>query len=285
MLYFLAVAVGMMLPQTQADDNKLLQGKWKVITVLENGKSLNEQEIATQLVADGHFNVDGLVISFLPPGQFEPKKIPFVIDSKVDPKTIDLMGTSKIGPTGIYLLSGDSLMLLFPGVNEKTRPADFSNNVGSHRVLVVLQRVTATSNKAPVTPPVAATQTTNTSPSTVIVTQLPAVPNMTQDMKAKLVGTWGHQTDEAITYYTLNANGTFSSSVDWKSGIKNTFKSDQRASGVWSLNNGVIVVTITASTDSQLMNQVFSWRVTNLSDRNLIAVDNQGRVRYEWRVR
>ena len=71
MLNLLVMILGLCFAQTEANDNKLLQGKWKVITVLENGKSLNEQEIATQLVADGHFNVDGLVISFLPPGQFE----------------------------------------------------------------------------------------------------------------------------------------------------------------------------------------------------------------------
>jgi uncharacterized protein (TIGR03067 family) len=284
MLYLIVMTLGMLLPQTQTDDNKLLQGKWKVVTVLENGKSLTVQEIATQLVVDGVFTVDGLVISFLPPGQFQPKQIPFVIDSKVDPKTIDLMGTSKIGSTGIYLHSGDSLMLLFPGVGEKTRPADFSNNVGSHRVLIVLQRVTTTSQAKSAAVPVA-TPAANPGPSTVIVTQLPVAPTAAQDMKAKLIGTWGHQNDEAIYYYTLNADGTFSTFIDWKKGIQNVFKSDQRTSGFWSLNNGVIVATITAATDSQVLNQVFSWRVTNLSDRNLIAVDNQGKLRYEWRVR
>lgn len=287
MLHLLVTLLGLSFAQPETSDIKLLQGKWKVVTVLENGKSLTEQEIATQLVVDGYFNVDGMVISFLPPGQFETKKIPFVVNDKVDPKSIDLMGATKIGSTGIYLLSGDSLMLLFPGIGEKTRPADFSNQVGSHRVLIVLQRA-ATANKVAATPPVkplATAPVAGTTASTVIVTQLPAVPNMNQDMKARLIGTWGHQTDEAITYYTLNADGTFSTSIEWKKGIQNVFKSDQRSSGIWTLQNGVIVATITASTDPQIINQVFSWRVTNLSDRNLIAVDNQGRVRYEWRVR
>lgn len=283
MLNFLVLILGLCFAQPGADDNKLLQGKWKVVSVLENGKSLSVQEIATQLVVDGYFTVDGLVISFLPPGQFQPKQVPFVVDSKTDPKSIDLMGATKIGATGIYLLSGDSLMMLFPGVGEKTRPADFSNNPGSHRVLIVLQRVNP--NK-PVAAPVAAPATQPaTTTSTVIVTQLPPAPTAAQDMKTKLIGTWGHQSDEAIYYYTLNADGTFSTTVDWKKGIQNVFKSDQRSSGFWSLNNGVIVATITAASDSQMLNQVFSWRVTNLSDRNLIAVDNQGKMRYEWRVR
>lgn len=283
MMLFLLMLQGLCLAQTDTDDNKLLQGKWKVVTVLENGKALTEQEMATQLVVDGKFTVDGLVISFLPPGQFEPKKIPFVINSKTEPKSIDLMGAAKVGATGIYLLSGDSLMLCFPGPSEKARPADFGNTAGSNRVLVVLQRGNAAKNPAPAQPmttkPAFSPQAGTTLPN------LPPAPTVMQDMRARLIGTWGHQTEEAINYYTLNSNGTFSSTVDWKSGIKNTFKSDQRYSGTWSLNNGVVVVTITASSDSHLVNQVFSWRITNLGDRDLIAVDNQGRLRHEWKVR
>lgn len=277
-MLFLLLLQGLCLAQTEADDNKLLQGKWKVVTVLENGKALTEQEMATQLVADGYFTVDGLVISFLPPGQFEPKKIPFVLNSKASPKSIDMMGTAKVGATGIYLLSGDSLMLCFPGVSEKTRPGDFGNTAGSQRVLIVLQRANTMSKPAASQP--AVTQNTGSA-----LPKLPPAPTVMQDMRMRLIGTWGHQTEESITYYTLNADGTFSATVDWKSGIKNTFKSDQRTSGTWSLNNGVVVVTITASTDSHLLHQVFSWRITNLGDRDLIAVDNQGRLRHEWKVR
>lgn len=278
MLFFLMLLQGLCFAQADTDDNKLVQGKWKVVTVLENGKSLTEQEIATHLVADGFFSLDGLVISFLPPGQFEAKKIPFVLDSKANPKAIDLMGVNKIGATGIYLLSGDSLMLSFPGANEKARPTDFGNTVGSHRVLVVLQRASAAAK-------VAATTTPPASTATVGLPKVPPVPTVMQELRQKLIGTWGHQTDEAITYYTLNADGTFSSTIDWKSGLKNAFKSDERSSGTWTLNNGVVVVTITASTDSKMQYQVFSWRITNMGDRDIIAVDNQGRLRHEWKVR
>ena len=278
MLYFLSMLA--LLTQPAADDNKLIQGKWKVVTVLENGRSLTEQEIATKLVSDGFFTVDGLVISFLPPGQFEHKKIPFVLNSSAQPRAIDLMGTAKIGATGVYLLSGDSLMLSFPGPGEKGRPGDFGNAVGSHRVLVVLQRGaaggTATSKVAPAS---------TSSAASAGLPKLPPAPTVMQDMRQRLIGTWGHQTEESITYYTLNTDGTFSTTLDWKSGLHNTFKSDQRSSGTWDLNNGVIVATIKASTDSHLQNQVYSWRITNLGDRDLIAVDNQGRLRHEWKVR
>lgn len=105
------------------------------------------------------------------------------------------------------------------------------------------------------------------------------------EMKKKLVGTWGHQTEEAVTYYTLNADGTFSAVVDYKEGLRNAFKEDIRSSGTWRLENGVIVVTLTTSTDKNLRGQIFSWRITNMGDRDLIAVDNQGKLRHEWKVR
>jgi hypothetical protein len=34
-----------------------------------------------------------------------------------------------------------------------------------------------------------------------------------------------------------------------------------------------------------MRNQVYSWRITNLGATDLIAVDGQGRMRHEWRVR
>jgi len=99
---------------------------------------------------------------------------------------------------------------------------------------------------------------------------------------------FGALTVNLVSYHPakdLKPLASLSTTVDWKSGLKNTFKNDQRTSGTWTLNNGVIIATVTASTDSNLRYQVYSWRVTNLGDRDLIAVDNQGRLRHEWKVR
>src|SRR4051812_8182872 len=51
-----------------------LQGKWKVAAVFEDGNSLSERDIATQLFANGMITIDGPVISFLAPGSFESRK-------------------------------------------------------------------------------------------------------------------------------------------------------------------------------------------------------------------
>jgi uncharacterized protein (TIGR03067 family) len=301
MLHLMALLCTFALPVQPTDDTKAMQGRWKIVTVLENGKTLTEQEIATHMVADGSFTVDGLVINLLPPGQFTPKAIPFVLNSTTEPKSIDLMGTTKIGSKGIYLLSGDSLMLSLPSPTQNIRPTDFGNTPGSGRVLIVLNRVRGTSTPAAaVTPTPAVTPTTLPGTTTAaakpaitpawtpvpaVPSTIPAVTNTMDELKKKLVGTWGHQTEEAVTYYTLNADGTFSAVVDYKEGLRNAFKEDIRSSGTWRLENGVIVVTLTTSTDKNLRGQIFSWRITNMGDRDLIAVDNQGKLRHEWKVR
>jgi len=256
------------------DDIKPLQGRWKVAAVFEDGQSMSERDIATQLFADGTILVEGPVISFLPAGSFEPKKLAFTVDARAEPKSIDLVGTVRAGSKGIYLVAGESLMVCLPGAADKERPGDFGAGKGTGRLLLVFKRATDNTLASNAQSELARS-----------VTLLPAAPKGKEDLRHSLIGTWGHQTDDAVYYYTLNADGTFSSVTEWKKKLKRVFSDDVRASGTWKLDNGVIIATVTASTEPNLRNQVFSWRVTNLGPTNLIAVDGQGRPRYEWRVR
>jgi uncharacterized protein (TIGR03067 family) len=267
---FLALSLG-----AGGDDLKPLQGRWKVVAVFDDGQSLSEQEIAKQLFADGTITIDGPVISFLAIGAFEPKKLAFSVDAKTEPKAIDLVGTAKVGSKGIYLAAGDSLMVCLPALNDSARPRDFGAGKGTGQTLLVFKRYTGKDSKV-----IAASSDVTKAPI-----QLPKAPTAADEMRKGLIGTWGHQNDDAVNYYTLNADGTFSAVLEWKNGLKRTFNDDVRSSGTWKLENGVIVATVTASTESNLRGQVFSWRITNLGPRDLIAVDGQGRLRHEWRVR
>lgn len=251
------------------DDIKPFQGTWKVVAVFENGEGLSEQQIATNFVSNGKLTVDGPVISLLPPGQFENRQIAFTIDASKNPATIDLTGANKVGSRGIYMLSGDSLMICLPGPGDKDRPTDFSANKGSDRTLLILKREAASAAPAP-------------EPE---VKPVPVVPNAADETKKLLVGTWGHQDSDAIYYTTFNPDGTFSSSTTWKSGFRKVFNENVRSSGTWRLENGLIVTTKTASTDRNVIGQVYSLRITHLNDTSLIGIDDKGRTHSEWRVR
>lgn len=256
------------------DDIAPLQGKWRVAAVFEDGQSLAEKEIAAQLFADGTVTIDGPVISFLAPGAFEPRKLAFTVDARAEPKTIDLVGASRAGGKGIYLAAGDSLMVCLPGPKEDARPRDFGASKGSGRILIVFKRATGKE-------PAAAARPEAARPAP----QPPAAPRAADEMRKALIGTWGHQTEESVNYYTLNADGSFSAIMEWKKTLKKTFSENVRVSGTWKVENGVIIATVKTATDANLRDQVYSWRVTNLGPTALIAIDGQGRWRHEWRVR
>lgn len=271
----LLAAFLLVLPAADADDIKPLQGKWKVAAVFEDGQAMAEKDIATQMFADGTITIDGPLISFLAAGAFDPKKVAFTVDAKAEPKAIDLVGSKKTGGKGIYMVSGDSLMVCLPGTANGARPKDFGAGKGTGDVLLVFQRARA--NDKPETNP-------RPNPPKA-VPHLPPAPKSEDEMRKAIVGTWGHQSDESVNYYTLNGDGTFSATLEWKKGLKQAFQDNVRSSGTWKLENGVIVATVTASTEAQMRNQIYSWRITNLGTHDLIAVDGQGRTRHEWKVR
>lgn len=251
------------------DDIKPFQGAWKVVAIFENGEALTEQQIATSFVSNGKLTVDGPVISLLPPGQFERRQIAFTVDATKSPSTIDLTGANKVGSRGIYMLSGDSLMICLPGPGDKDRPTDFSANKGSDRTLLILKREAAS-------PPPSVEPETK---------PVPPAPTAADEMRKLLIGTWGHQDSDAVYYTTFNPDGTFSSSTTWKSGFRKVFNENVRSSGTWRLENGLIVTTKTASTDRNVVGQVYSIRITHLNDTSLIGIDDKGRTHSEWRVR
>jgi uncharacterized protein (TIGR03067 family) len=235
-----------------------LQGTWKITALIEDGKSLTDKEIATEFVADGQFVIDGNVVSMLPPGQFNRRTLIYTTGEEKGNKTLDLAGTAKGDSKGIYSLSGDTMLLCIG----KTRPTDFNADAATGNVLIALKRVGEVPPKAK---PVAA--------------PAPA------DMATKLVGTWGHQDDKAIYYYTLNQDGSFSATQDWKKGLKKLFDLDIHTSGTWKLEGDTIVVRVTQSNDEHRKGQIYSYKVTTLAKDELITVDQYGNAKREWRVR
>jgi uncharacterized protein (TIGR03067 family) len=278
-LAVLALALGF---GADSDEYRRLSGAWKVIAVFEDGRALTEHQVATEYVADGRLTVDGPAISFLAPGAFELRKLAFAVNPRAEPKTIDLIGTAKVGAKGIYLLAGDTLMICLPGRHEPDRPQDFGA-ASPGRVLLTLKRLPpggAPPAPAPVPAPAPAAVPPSPPPAAV-----PPAPKSDDDLRKMLVGTWGHQSDEQLVYLTLNPDGTYNASASWKKGLKKAFGDEIRSSGSWKMVDGVLIATVTASTERHMSGQVVSYRVVRIGPTDMIVVDQTGRQRHEWRVR
>lgn len=261
---FLTLSLG----AAQTTEPANLQGTWRITALVDNGSVLSNQQIESDYVRDRLVQFQGPLMTFASPHSLELRKLPFVVDTKTSPMSFDLSGGEKVGPRGIMTFQGDSLIVCIAHPDKPDRPTEFASAKDSGRVLITLQRVTPTPNTpaAPVPlppPPVSGDQATRKS----------------------LIGTWGNQDDRAISYTTLNADGSFSSVLNWKKGFDNIFLKDVRSSGTWTVENGVVIARVTASTDPERRNQVYSFRIMTLSPTEFYAIDGRGRGHREWRVR
>lgn len=245
-----------------------LDGVWEITALIDDGELVPDATIRATLVKDARLNFSGQGITFLRPLTGETKTILYVTNTAASPATIDLGGTEKVGGKGIYVQTGDSMMVCLAGPGLLDRPTDFSSRKGTHSALVTLKRVTGGSPPA-VAPLLAA----------------PIKGKVTDtDVRKQLVGTWGHQNDKEILYVTYNADGTFSRTVSWKSAFKKAFSEDERTSGTWKLEEGSIVMAVTAATDRRDQGQVFTYRINSISSTDLILIDQAGQVHREWRT-
>jgi hypothetical protein len=202
---------------------------------------------------------------------FQRKRLPFVVDDTKSPMTFEFAGAEKTGGRGIFLASKDTLVLCLSG-RDKGRPTAFASLPGSGNLLVTLKRTSADTGggntPGPGQPPATPTP--------------PSIED--EQLRRMLVGTWGHQDADAIHYITLNPDGSMTATMTWKDNFKQMFHQDVRSSGTWKVQDGVVIVTVTTSTDRERRGQVGSFRVRSINATELVAVDHNGQVRQEWKA-
>jgi uncharacterized protein (TIGR03067 family) len=244
-----------------------LDGVWEITALIDDGELVPDTTIKGTMVKDARLHFTGQSITFLRPLTGETKTILYVTDTAASPDAIDLGGTEKVGGKGIYHLAGDSLMICLAGPGILERPTEFGSKKGTHAALLTLKRVTGTAQ----------------TPTPLLAAPIKGrVPD--SDVRKQLVGTWGHQNDKEIAYVTYNADGTFGRVVSGKSAFKKAFGEDDRSSGSWKLEDGSIVMTVTATTEKRDQGQVFTYRINSISASELILIDQAGHVHREWRT-
>ncbi len=242
-----------------------LDGTWEISTVIDDGRVIEPTDVLLNYAADGRVVIKGQTAELVVPMTFQRKQLPFLVDASKSPMTVDMGGAQRTGGRGIFLASNDTLMLCLAGRN-KGRPTSFASLPGSGTLLVTLKRTSA-----------------NNSPSFPGQPQSPPTYEDEQ-LRRMLVGTWGHQDNEAIHYLTFGGDGSLRATTQWKDQFKQMFHQDVQSSGNWKVQDGVVLVNITTSSDKERRGQVGSFRVRSINNKELVAVDYNGQVKQEWKA-
>lgn len=268
---WLCVVALSMTGSATADDQKSLQGMWEIATLIEDGQNVPPETVKKTLLKDGRLKVEGNQITLTTANATKPRKLAFVLNNEVTPNTIDLAGTERAGSRGIYMLNGDTLMICLSGPTAATRPSEFKSRPGSQALLMILTRVGVP-----------------TKPSTaVVVKPEPAVAlkNLSDaDVHKMLIGTWGHQSNSSVDFIALNADGSFSSTRNAKRLFNQMFNPVTRSSGTWKLQNGVVTINVTGSTDPGAPGLLRTYRIRSITATEIVYVDEVGALRREWRT-
>jgi uncharacterized protein (TIGR03067 family) len=242
-----------------------LDGTWEISGVVDDGRVIDPANIRLLYAADGRVTISGQTVQLIVPTTYQRKQLPFVADASSSPAQFNIAGTEKTGGRGIFLYSKDALVLCIAS-RDKERPTSFTSLPGSGNLLVTLTRA---ADDDPYRPPAQPSSTAN---------------YQDDQIRGILAGTWGHQDADAIHYFTFNNDNTMSATTVWKDNFKKMFHQDVQSSGTWKVVEGVVIVTLTQSTDPERRGQVSSFRIRSVNGNELVAVDQEGQVRQEWKT-
>ena len=124
-------------PQDSAtkEDLEGLQGTWRLLSAMEDGKSLPEDEVkqTTIVIKDDTFRFPHLA------EDATSKAGTIKLDATKKPKQMDTVSTEKEVMLGIYELEGDGYTVCFAMVG-KPRPSEFTSKSGSGNIFQVWER-------------------------------------------------------------------------------------------------------------------------------------------------
>ena len=261
-LVCVSILVGL---NAQAAAAQSLDGTWEITAVIDDGRVVEPTDVLLNYAADGRVVIRGQTVELVVPMTFQRKQLPFVVDDSKSPMAFELAGAQKTGGRGIFMASKDSLVLCLSS-RDKPRPNAFASLPGSGNLLVTLKRSTGGGTNPP------------------FPGQPPSVPTYEDEqLRRMLVGTWGHQDAESIHYITLGGDGSLRATMQWKDQFKQLFHQDVRSSGTWKVEDGMVIVSISSSSDKERRGQVGSFRVRSINGSELVAVDYNGQVRQEWK--
>ena len=140
LLFLMPVAFAWCCPKaTPEEEEKKLQGYWKVTRAVNNGEEVPKEELEELLLV-----FDGSIIQ-VKEGDKVNDRFQFILHPGKKPKWIEFrfLEGKKKGRTdrGVYSLEGTTLRICIQENPKGDRPTDFASKKGSEMSLVVLKKV------------------------------------------------------------------------------------------------------------------------------------------------
>ena len=248
------------------------KGDWKVVELVEDGKTIPEEVIAEWLPSGGRFTIEDNAIQFTDHTTGKKQVKLFSLDETQSPKGIDFQTREKERESwGIYRFDDDLLVVCLAHPEESERPTTFSAKTGSKHMLMTLERVTdkKVAKPTPVGPK-------STSAATA------EAPRFLTDAEATkaVTGTWRLTDAMGVMIATLSPDGRFSNSreaIELRL-FKKTLVQTPVSSGTWTVKNGQLLFHVLSATQVDRLNHKYAFTLRSFSETDMIYVDPFGQV-------
>jgi len=272
------IAVSPVLAEEKNPELQRFQGHWQVTELVEDGKVIPKKAIKEWLPSGGRAEIVDNAIIFKSPHDGKKFVKVFSVDATKYPKGIEISTPKRKDSWGIYRFDEDRLVICLADPDEAKRPKEFSAKTGSKRMLMVLKRTSAKASVAKKSP--------KTLPKPKQSGQAGRILTDAEVTKM-LAGSWKLKDSAGSLYIAFNSNGTFSTVREYQQLrlFHKSFVQTPISSGTWSVKNGNLTAHVTKSVRFERVNQLFSFAVRSISDRDMIFVDQLGRVGSALKVR
>jgi len=119
-----------------ARDRDLLGGRWKILSIQDDGETLGSKLIREKIAENGVVRIGSRGLSIISPTNEHKRLWAYRIDPGPTPKEIDLITQFDSILKGVYTFEGDRLIVCVAKSEDDPRPTEFQAPTGSRRCWV-----------------------------------------------------------------------------------------------------------------------------------------------------
>lgn len=247
-------------------DRDLLGGRWRILSIQDDGESLGPELIRTKIADDGVVRIGSRGISVVSPGDEQKRLWAYRIDPAASPREIDLTTQFDTVLKGVYTFEGDRLMVCVAKSEDDPRPSDFGAPAGSRRVLYTLKTIV---------------------PTPTVATRPAAAPKPSPEAEARrreekihdmIVGSWSTTDSKGGLVAVFRPDGTFTSTRTLSR--KRLFEPPTKSfNGAWTFGQSRLTARVTGTTDRNMLGYSFIGRVQSIGEDTMVIADVTGGLR------